>query len=244
LKLPVPGDNKTIQKDFPKLLPLAVCAEHFRFDLPMERGSIAAKLALVKMALSNAQGVPAEKINLKKLPTGELPALVAGPILGAPGTDSKNLEKLLESRAVHLLNVSKATQIKSGVVRQWILGNGRSHDAPPLTRLTQPEVPATIDLPRFAEQVQSAARSVARTNRDSVNNLGDQVLIYYCWQEYQRLFGETPFQWFTEHLIECNKVRLLVLVREDLVPGERAEDFRRSEVHLGASVYHYVRIQK
>jgi hypothetical protein len=235
LELPIPASDKKAQKDFGDLMKLAICARRFKLDLPTDQGPVAAKLQLVKLAISTANGVAISKIHLKKLPTdGELLALVVGPLLQEPETAAGKLEKLIASKVSAILNVTKPTQIKSGVVRWWL--NQPESVAP------QTDEPAeAFDLKSFARHVIEAAREVARTNPRAVSNLGDKVLVRFVHQAFETWFNPMPIDLFKQHLFDANG-DLLVLVREDMIPEDRRQEFSESEVRRGPSFYHYIRI--
>ena len=242
MRLPIPPDKKALAA-FGKLLPLAICVQHFGLEIPMDQGRDAAKLTLVKLGLAKWNGVPVERIYVKKLPSGELPALIAGPLLDAGGTAATNLDKIIEASAGKILHVTQTAKMKMAVVRCWLYDDGQASKPTAASNSRDVGPAPSREGKQFAAQVRAAAKSVASTGGVGVNNLGDQVLIEYCWREYQRLFGAIAFEHFREHLVEANNRRELVLVREDLIPEGRSVEFRESEVLVGASSYHYVRIQ-
>jgi len=236
--LPIPSPDKKAQKDFSDLLKIAVCATQFHLDLPLNLGPIPARLHLLKLALSRANNIPPEKIHLKKMPTdGELLALVVGPLLQEPDTAAGKLDKLIASKASAILNVSSPLKIKSGVVRQWL--NQPAH--PPAPDVAPVEQKPAFDLKSFAKHVVEAAKEVARTNPRAVSNLGDKVLVHFVHQAYEKWFAPMPIDIFKQHLSDANG-DLLVLVREDMIPEDRRQEFLDSEVRRGPSSYHYIRI--
>jgi hypothetical protein len=236
--LAIPGSDKKTQKDFFDLLKIAICARHFALDVPLDQGPAAAKLHLLKLALSRANAVPPEKIHLKKVPTdSELLALVVGPLLSEPDTAAAKLEKLIVSKASAILNVTKPAQIKPGVVRRWLSQPAIVAESTAIPA----ETPAALDLKTFANHVVEAAKEVSRTNPRAVSSLGDKVLVHFVWQAYERWFAPMRLEAFKQHLSDANG-DLLVLVREDMIPEDRRQEFLESEVRRGASCYHYIRI--
>jgi hypothetical protein len=236
--LAIPGSDKKAQKDFFDLLKIAICARQFNLDLPLDQGPAAAKLHLLKLALSRANEVLPEKIHLKKLPAdSELLALVVGPLVGEPDTAVAKLEKLIVSKVSAILNVTKPAQIKPAVVRRWL------HQPAPVSEpvAAAVETVPAFDLNVFANHVVEAAKEVARTNPRAVSSLGDKVLVHFVWQAYERWFTPMPLDVFKQHLSDANG-DLLVLVREDMIPEDRRAEFAESEVRRGASCYHYIRI--
>ena len=168
--LPVPMDAKSL-KAFGKLLPAEICARHHHFAIPLDVGPDPARLALVKLALARSQDLPTDAIWLKKLPAGELPALVVAPLLGLKGTKASNLDKLLESEACRILNVSKPSQIRLGAIRLWL--TGRSNDKPDALAEEKTNSFATEPAAKdFAVAVLTAARKAAHLDRRAVNNFG------------------------------------------------------------------------
>jgi hypothetical protein len=89
--------------------------------------------------------------------------------------------------------------------------------------------------------VLAAAKAVACDGGPGVSSLGDKVLVHYAWRQYEKTYGPLPLERFKQNLSEVNGNHL-VLAREDLIPGERAQEFSQSEVRTGASRYHYIRI--
>jgi len=290
--LPLPQADKKSQKAFTGLLPLMVCARHYNLPVSLESGPVAAKLELVKVALSRTSHVAAERIYLKKLPGGALPALVVGPLLGEPGTAIGNLDKLIVAAACKILTPCKPAQIKLGIIRRWLVdepaalipspgtpafgseaqarrgegqggglaGSGRSDsmrylETSPPPPQPSPGVPgeggkpslraatqaSPIDLPTFSRQALAAAKAVAREGGPGVSSLGDKVLVHYVWRQYEKTFGPLPLERFKQNLSDVNGDHL-VLAREDLILGDRAEEFSQSEVRTGGSRYHYIRV--
>ncbi len=249
LNLPAPASDLKSRNAFAKLALIAVCARHFSLDVPMETAA-AAKLGLVKASLARASGVAVTKIHLKKLPPGELPALIAGPLLGEPETAAANIDKLIEAKAFALLGISKSGQLKSAVVKLWLCDGAHPLVAevvpalPPATapaRAHEPVAPTVQDLSLFARNVLHAARDAARANPRALSNLGDKILVRPVWEHFTRIFGAMPLDLFKQQLAEANGDHL-VLVREDMIPVERAAEFADSEVCRGASSFHYIRI--
>ena len=234
---------------FAELLGWATCVREHRLEIPLDRGIDTAKLELTKLALSRSNGVPPEKIYLKKLPGGELPAIVVGPLLGQPATMAAKLETLVSSRAAELLGGAK---IPAAVVRRWVEGNGGAApaaDASSDASSPQPAVPdgtapprlADVDRSTFISRACAAAARVAGGLGPGVSPLGDKVLVSHVWRRYQQDHGPVPLDAFKQRLSEANGEQL-PLVREDLVPEDRRAEFAESEVRTGVSVFHYVRV--
>jgi hypothetical protein len=264
-ELPLPGGDNKSRKEFAGLLPVMVCVRHFNLQIPLESGPVTAKLELVKLALSRLSQVSADRIYLKKLPTGPLPALVVGPLLKEPGTAIANVDKLLVATACKILSPCKPAQIKFGIVRRWLFEMGvesaARSDVMREADVTQPpprpspgvpgegeKFPAQIhprtspsDLAAFSRQALAAAHAVADAGGPGVSSLGDKVLVHYAWRQYEKTYGPLPLDRFKQNLSLVNGEHL-VLVREDLIPGERAQEFSQSEVRTGESRFHYIRV--
>ncbi len=253
--LTIPAANKKEQAAFGKLLPVAVSVRHHRIDVPLDKGPDAAKVALVKLALSRAGGVAAGEIHLKKLPGGELPALVVGPLLGQPRTAATNIDKLLAEVANGCLGITKAAQLKAAVVRQWLTAENENapDNAGPVTSapadaqsLAKPPPERSgaveVDLPTFIRQLHAAVADVARNGGAGVSNLRDKVLVNAAWRRYEQLFEPIPIDQFKRRTLDAGGSQI-DLVREDLIPVDRAAEFHEAEVRAGASTYHYIRVR-
>lgn len=255
--LPVPADKKA-QLAFGKLLSVALTARRYGLDVPLTAGPEAAKVAMVKLALARAAGVPVDRFHLKKLPAGELPALVVGPLIGHPAKTTSGLDELLKSVASDLLGVSPGAQFKPAIVRQWLSADGggaaRAADAGPAPESQvatvvsppgadgPPAAPPDVSAEQFVDQVRRAVAGAARAGGPGVSNLRDKVLVAAAWRRHGQLFGTVPLDRFKRRLSAVNG-ELVDLVREDLVPADRVDEFRESEVRNGASVYHYIRVR-
>ncbi len=240
--LPLPQTDKKSQKTFTALLPLAVCIQQLDLPVPLDRGLDVAKLELVKLALSRMSHVPTDRIYLKKLTDGVLPALVVGPLLGEPETKAAKLDQLLAAVVCKILDHCQAKQIKFAVVKRWLGVRAPTPSAPPLDPAgLGAHADSYADPATFSRQALAAAQAVAHVGGAGVSNLGDKVLVHYAWRQYERTYGPLPLERFKQNLSEVNGTQL-VLVREDLIPEDRAQDFSDSEVRTGASRFHYIRV--
>ena len=223
--VPRPADAKAA-RGMGKLLNVAVVVRESKLSIDLNGSADAVKLALIKQALARFHEVPVESVYLKKLPPGELPALVAAPLIGAVGTAAGNLDKLLEARTCQILGVTRPSQIKAAVIRRWIrrdLGTREHLDGD------------------FSQRVLDVARDVALHHPEGASNLKDKVLIHFAWRRFSERFGSVPAELFKQRLADANG-ESIALVREDLIPDHRRADVVRSEVRNGAAVFHYIRI--
>ncbi len=212
--LPPPGTAAALRK----LLPLAVVGAEIGVDLPLADGAEASKLHLVRLAVARAQGIDVRRVHLKKVPAGELPAIVAGPLLGATGTAAATLDKLVEATACNAVDAATAGQLPTAVVRRWLAAGDRSS-------------------PAFDAAAVLAAARRAAADRRVTTNLGDKVLVEAVWAAY----GHGSLDDFKRRLAAANGAGV-DLFAEDLVPADRRDEYDRSAVRVGPTAYHYVRI--
>ena len=229
LEVAIPGSDTEL-KVFKKLLPIAVCVRRLGLSIPLDKGTDAAKLAMIAMSLGRLYDPPAASLPIKKLPTGELPALVIAPLLGIPATHAAfaSIDKLFESTSLGLMEVGKIGDLTARLVRGWLMTGSAKPAAP-------------FDLESFSRKAMAAARDVVETGGAGVSNLRDQVLVASVWERYGKLFGPMSLDVFKRSLRDANGDHV-ILVCEDRVPADREREFRESEVRTGASVYHYLRI--
>lgn len=212
-----------------KLLLCAVVIRELKLDVPLDQGDKAALLMLVKLALARWNNVPVEKVYLKKLPTGELPALVAAPLLGQAGTAVGKIDKLIEACALQRLGITSTKGLDAAILRRWIGGGGETNRLP------------VSDPRHFAGNVLAAAHAIARDGGPGLSNLKDKVMIHPCWQRFGQMFGELPLDEFKRQLSRANGDGV-ILVCEDLITDARRSEFAQSEVRVGTSSYHYIRL--
>lgn len=116
----------------------------------------------------------------------------------------------------------------------------------PPTLETKPHAPIVTDK-AFAHNAQAAAQRVSAhgPGAPGVSSLGDKVLVSHVHAEYEKAHGAIPLATFKQRLSDVNgDDHGVSLVREDLVPAEKAGEFAASEVKRGASSYHYIRTGK
>ena len=111
----------------------------------------------------------------------------------------------------------------------------------PLAPPTPCPAPQThkLDLPSFAEQVKSAARTCP-TGRFGDN----KVFIVHVWRALQVVppFKSMELATFKEQLAAANNARLLDLSRADLVQAMNPDDIRQSELQYFNATFHFIRI--
>lgn len=116
----------------------------------------------------------------------------------------------------------------------------------PPTLETKPHAPIVTDK-SFARNAQAAAQRVSARGPGApgVSSLGDKVLVSHAHAEYEKAHGAMPLAMFKQRLSDVNgDDHGVSLVREDLVPAEKAGEFAASEVKRGVSSYHYIRTGK
>lgn len=130
------------------------------------------------------------------------------------------------------------TELTGGDKPKTRMGGEGSYDAVTKSaRVGQRHAASSTDK-EFASHVKSAAqRSTAR------GATGDKALISDVHAQYEKVHGSTPIDSFKRRLSGVNGEHGLNLVREDLVPQDRAGEYAASEVSRGPSRFHYVRTE-
>lgn len=236
LELPVPASDADL-KAFKKALPLAVCVRPLGVSLA--DGADAAKCTILARALNRLFDPPA-KLTFKKLPSGEATMIAMASELGIPPDRLafKTVDSLIGAAALREADVTKAAEIPVALVRRWLSGGAPADMSAPSAVVN---APTTIPPASFARDVLAAARDVVATNGRGVSNLRDQVLVGAVRERYASLFGEIAMDEFKRHLRDVSGGEVM-LVCEDRIPADRLQEFRESEVRIGASVFHYIRV--
>lgn len=252
LDMPIPMSDADV-KSFKKALPLAICARPLGISL--SAGADAAKGAILARALGRLFQPPA-KLTIKKVPAGMPTVIAIGAELGVSPDKLafKTVDQLINAVAMGTTGATKAGDLPAAVVRQWIAADGVASAAKPAFAsvvnvdpaasaggYSSASAPSAINPASFARNVLAAARDVVATNGRGVSNLRDQVLVASVCERFGELFGRVGLDEFKKHLRDVSGGEVM-LVCEDRIPADRQQEFRESEVRIGASVFHYIRI--
>lgn len=168
-------------------------------------------------------------------------------LIGSDGTILKG-----PARLSHLIGKHHSELIGGDKLHVRLGGEGsynavtKASGLNPPTLETKAHAPIVTDK-AFAHNAQAAAQRVSARGPGApgVSSLGDKVLVSHAHAEYEKAHGAMPLATFKQRLSDVNgDDHGVSLVREDLVPAERAGEFAASEVKRGASSYHYIRTGK